>query len=514
LGQSGCGKTTLTRLINGLIPHFYDGELSGDVVIDGQLTAATPLDKLALHIGSVFQNPRSQFFNLDTTSEIAFGCENLGFPPEEIRRRVDSAAAELGISHLLDRDIFALSGGEKQLVALASSYALEPRILVLDEPSSNLDAQACTQLAAQLARLKASGKTIVIAEHRIHYLEDIYDRVLLIVDGRVADEWGSAEFSALSVAELEALGLRTRSLDGLVPRRPAAAASSAAPTLQPPAPAAAQPHPTPHPQPHPQPQSHSPTQSPRLQVYGLTAGYKHQAPIINKLSFHAAPGEIIAIIGANGQGKSTLARVLCGLHREWQGTVELDGKPLRPTQRPGLFYLVMQESSYQLFTDSVQNEMLLSSSRRHRPSAEKVQQILELLSLEDYRQRHPMSLSGGQKQRCAIGAAMAHDAEVLIFDEPTSGLDFANMCRVVEVLNQLSRQGKLLFIITHDYELLLRACTRALVLDGGRITRDLPIDASTVGLDGALGFSAASHTTHPSVDASTLPEIKAVLRKR
>ena len=534
LGQSGCGKTTITRLINGLIPHFYEGELGGEVLVSGNLTANTPLDKLALHTGSVFQNPRSQFFNTDTTSEIAFGCENLGYPPEEIRRRVDAAAAELGISHLLDRDIFALSGGEKQLVALASAYALEPQILVLDEPSSNLDSRACAQLAAQLARLKAGGKTIVIAEHRIHYLEGLYDRVVLIADGRLVSEWSGAEFSALPLAKLESLGLRARSLGGLgcgaaQPQHPSQPRTSSTnpspqPTLAPASPTTS----TSQPSPSHQPRSSRPSPPlPRLQVYGLTAGHNRQSPIIDKLSLSAAPGEIIAIIGDNGQGKSTLARVLCGLHREWQGTVELDGKPLRPKQRPGLFYLVMQESSYQLFTDSVENEMLLSSGHRghsghnhgagstsrHRsadsnshgashhgtdssgqpspthshgtattrqPSPEKVQRILETLSLSAYRDRHPMSLSGGQKQRCAIGAAMAHDAEVLIFDEPTSGLDFANMCRVVAVLNELRDQGKLLFIITHDYELLLRACTRVLALGNGRIQRDLPINAGTL----------------------------------
>ena len=171
-GESGCGKTTLTRLINGLIPHFYEGTFSGKVTVAGHDIAATKPEAMANIVGSVFQNPRSQFFNLDTTGEIAFGCENLGLPTAEIRERVQSAARELGIEDLLDRDIFALSGGEKQKIAVASAYALNPDIFVFDEPSSNLDHAACTELAVLMKRLKEQGKTLVIAEHRLHYLAE------------------------------------------------------------------------------------------------------------------------------------------------------------------------------------------------------------------------------------------------------------------------------------------------------------------------------------------------------
>ena len=444
-GESGCGKTTLTRLINGLIPHFYEGNFSGKVNVAGHDLASTQPDALAHIVGSVFQNPRSQFFNLDTTGEIAFGCENLGLPTAEIRKRVQSAAQELGIENLLDRDIFALSGGEKQKIAVASAYALNPDIFVFDEPSSNLDHSACSELAELMKRLKEQGKTLVIAEHRLYYLAEIFDRVIYLKGGKIRHDWSREEFLSFSDAEREALGLRALRLDGLVSENVSPASASA-----------------------------------ELNVSDMAAYYKRGKAVLQDINFSAAFGEIIGIAGKNGQGKTTLARTICGLHKRSGGLVTLGGKAAKAKSRAGHFYLVMQESGYQLFTDSVDNELRLSKSKKERPSDEKVDFILESLHLTSLRKRHPMSLSGGEKQRTAIGTAMAHDAKVLIFDEPTSGLDFANMCRVVEVLKQLAESGKIIFVITHDFELLARACTRVFLLDGGKIASDCPLDAENI----------------------------------
>jgi energy-coupling factor transport system ATP-binding protein len=465
LGCSGSGKSTLTRLVNGLIPHFYEGVLSGEVVVGGAATSTCAPGQLAQTVGSVFQNPSSQFFNLDTTSEIAFGCENIGMEPAEIRQRVDATAQELGIGALLGRTLHTLSGGERQLVALASASALQPEVFVLDEPSSNLDARASAQLRALVARLKARGKTIVIAEHRIHYLAGLYDRVVLVAGGRVRHSWSREEFEALPEELLVQEGLRARRLDDIRPRVTQEADIEAVVEAGVEA-VADEPNPKPPPCPKP---------APRLHVHGLTAGYRRTSPVLDNLSFFASSGEIIGIVGRNGAGKSTLARVLCGLHREWSGTVELDERPLPPKRRPGPVYLVMQETGRQLFADSVANELRLSRDARHEPSPQTVFAILGQLGLLGCRDRHPMSLSGGEKQRCAIGAALTHDAEVLVFDEPTSGLDFSNMRRVVDVLDGLRRQGKLLFVITHDYELLLHSCTRVLVLEKGHVALDSPL---------------------------------------
>jgi len=440
-GESGCGKTTATRLLNGLIPNFYEGEFSGRIEIDGKDVTGMKADDFAAFVGSVFQNPRSQFFNLDTTTEIAFGCENMGMKPDEIYSRVQNAAKILGISHLLDRDIFALSGGEKQLVALASVYALGPNIFVLDEPSSNLDAAACRELAKLIAKLKKMGKTIVIAEHRIYYIADLIDRAIYIENGRIKHEYTGDEFRSLTKEEISGLGLRAVSLEVLLPS----------------------------------PLRLEPQES-ALKIDKISVGYKRNKAVLDKFSLRASRGEVIGIIGKNGQGKSTFARTLCGLLRESKGTIELDGKKLSATKRTGLFYLVMQDSNYQLFTESVENELRLSKNRNSVPSDEKVQKVMEELSLTQFCERHPMSLSGGQKQRLAIGVSMLRDTNVLIFDEPTSGLDFRNMQRVCDIIQDLQRQGKIIFIITHDYELLLSTCTRVVEIADGSVYRDLPLD--------------------------------------
>ncbi|MDR1070258.1 MAG: ABC transporter ATP-binding protein, partial [Gracilibacteraceae bacterium] len=337
-GESGCGKTTVTRLVNGLIPHFYEGAFAGQVTVAGRDTAVTMPDALAGAVGSVFQNPRSQFFSLDTTGEIAFGCENLGLPPAEIGERVRGTAAALGIERLLGRGIFALSGGEKQLVAIASAYALSPEIFVFDEPSSNLDWKACKELARLMLRLKDAGKTLLIAEHRLYWLAGLIDRVVYMKAGRIEDGWRAEEFLSLPSGRRTGLGLRVLNPAAL---RPAALRPAA--------------------------RERGRRAAPSLRVLGLSAWYKRGESVLRDISFQASPGEAVAILGGNGAGKTTLARTLCGLHKKASGEITLDGARLPAKARAGPFYLVMQESGYQLFTDSVENELLLSKNRRSRP---------------------------------------------------------------------------------------------------------------------------------------------------
>ena len=204
-GHSGCGKSTLTRLINGLAPAFYEGRLLGAVSIDGKPVADYG-GALSGKVGSVFQNPRSQFFNRETTGEIAFGCENLGLPPEELRRRVAGAARDLGMEDLLDRDIFKLSGGEKQLVAIASVYAMNPDIYVMDEPSANLDMEVVQRLRDIVRELKRRGKTVIIAEHRLFWLRDVADRVVSMREGRIVRDTSMQAFQALDEAQRADMG--------------------------------------------------------------------------------------------------------------------------------------------------------------------------------------------------------------------------------------------------------------------------------------------------------------------
>ena len=426
-GASGCGKTTVTKLINGLIPAFTPGcRLEGRVEVDGLDPGTTPMYELARKVGSVFQNPKSQFFNLDTDSELAFGLENEGRPPDEIRKRVADTVDALHLQELQARNIFSLSGGQKQLLAFGSVYAMGPEIFVLDEPTANLDQDAIARLHDQIAGLKRQGRTVVIAEHRLYFLTDLIDRVLYLRDGVLERTFTREQFCALTDREREALGLRT-----LIP---------VACTLPAAAPAGAK---------------------EGLSVEGLTCAYRKEPPVFQALSFSARPGEVVAITGPNGVGKTTLSRCLCGLIREQAGQIALNGRPLNRKERQKAAFCVMQDVNHQLFSDSVWGECRMSA-----PDApdSNLKGVLDSLHLLPFRERHPMSLSGGQKQRLAVATALLSEKPILIFDEPTSGLDYARMVEVSGVIRSLAQQGRIVLVVTHDQEFLQRACDRVLRL--------------------------------------------------
>ncbi len=201
-GESGCGKTTLTRLINGLIPHYYGGKLTGQVLLDGKELKDYPLYQIGQRVGSVFQNPRTQFYNVDTTSEIVFGCENMALPVPEMRKRLEETAHSLKLEKLLNRSLFALSGGEKQKIACASADAIHPDIFVLDEPSSNLDISTIEDLIGVIRHWRSEKKTVIVAEHRLYYLVPYADRIIYMKHGSIVREFTGAEFQKLSLAEL------------------------------------------------------------------------------------------------------------------------------------------------------------------------------------------------------------------------------------------------------------------------------------------------------------------------
>ena len=438
-GRSGCGKTTLTRLINGLIPQFFAGEMTGKVLLDGENLADLPLYRIAEKVGSVFQNPRTQFFNVDTDSEIAFGMENEAVPQEQLKRRVAETAQALHIENLLGRNIFALSGGEKQKIAFASGYAMNPEVYLLDELSSNLDMTAIGELRGHLRLIKSQGKTVIVAEHRLYYLMDVADRILHLENGSIAGDWTPKQLRALPLETRRRMGLRA--ID-LTEEHPTGAASSAAPVLA---------------------------------LQSVTLAYRKR-PVLQNVSLQAAPGEVIAVVGHNGAGKTTFSRALCGLHRETSGSYLWNGKPQKPKERMKCSYMVMQDVNYQLFAESVAAECTFGIQH---PDTALAKKTLEELGLAPFRERHPNTLSGGQKQRLAAAAAMVCGKELLVFDEPTSGLDYDSMARLAALLQRLSAMGKIIFIVTHDYEFVCRTCTRVLHLNGGGIQDDLAVSEET-----------------------------------
>lgn len=434
VGESGCGKTTISKLINGLIPLYQSGTMAGDVLLGDKNTADMTLAEISRHVGSVFQNPRSQFFNIDTDSEIAFGCENLGMNPEEIRERVNRVVKEFHIEHLAGRNIFHLSGGEKQKIACASVSATDPEIFVLDEPSANLDLKTVADLAGIIRFWKSRGKTVVIVEHRIHYLRDIADRICYVKDGQIQDEWTPVELEAKGPEYAASLGLRCMNLEQLKNKVPELAEG---------------------PEGSKEPAKRTLKES--LVFKDLHFAYNRKFPVLDIPVLSLPRNQITAIIGHNGAGKSTLAQVLCGLRGTW--------RQKRKARKYGA-YLIMQDVNHQLFTESVLDEILLGMNSQDENVA---LEILERLNLKDYASCHPMALSGGQKQRVAIGSGVSSGREIVVFDEPTSGLDYKQMLAVSATLQKLAATGKTLLVITHDPEFILNCCDNVIRMEYGKI---------------------------------------------
>ena len=421
-GESGCGKTTMTKLINGLIPHFVrDVSVDGTITVCGKNVAEMPMYEIAELVVSVFQNPRTQFFYTNSNAEMAFGLENRGVEPEYIRKRIKNTINELDIEKLEDRDVFSMSGGEKQLLAFASVYVMNPQIYVLDEPSANLDIAAMEKLSERMKVIKEKGHTVVVAEHRLAWIQKFADRIIYMKEGRIEQEFTSDEFKALSDLKRKQMGLRS-----IVPEQ-----------IQ-------------------IPEITGNSEDAVLQICNLSCKRKKQM-IFQNISLSARAGDIIGITGKNGAGKSTFCNCLCGLLKPKGGEILYQGKKLSEKARTKLFGMVMQEVNHQLFSDSVKNECLLANEEA---SEQEIRELLEKFDLEEYAEYHPIILSGGQRQRLAICQAVMGEKKLLIFDEPTSGLDFRHMCQVEKLMKQLSEEKYIIIVVTHDYEFLNRACKR------------------------------------------------------
>lgn len=413
-GRSGSGKTTVTRLLNGLIPEFYRGELTGKVtVFDQDLTQLT-VEALSLTVASVFQNPATQFFHRQVADELVFPCENQGVAQEEILGRLAETSRYFGIEALLEQDLVTASGGERQRIALATSYMQRPRVVVLDEPTANLDAAGIQRVHDHLLQLKAAGITVIIAEHRLDFLADIADRYAYFHQGTLLKTWSRDQWLALTNTERMALGLRGLDLQLCA-----------------------------------HPPRFSSEKGLVLRDLRLRAG---QIDLGQLADLHFPTDNITALVGPNGAGKSTLALLLAGLAKE-DGDILLDGVKTTAAERLQKTAFVMQEVRLQLYADSVRKELLLGNQQ-----AEHFDEIVDKLRLRPLLDRHPMSLSGGEQQRLVIAHALLSDKRLFIFDEPTSGLDYEQMCQFADLLQALKSPDRVIVVITHDIELIDRAC--------------------------------------------------------
>jgi energy-coupling factor transport system ATP-binding protein len=432
-GKSGCGKTTLTRVLNGLCPQFYPGELTGTYLLDGRNTKDIPINEIGTIVGSVFQDPRSQFFTSNTTDEIVMGMENNALPRGEMEERFWETVSQIGVDPLLEKSLFPLSSGEKQRVAIASVCAMRPKVLVLDEPSANLDSDAIAHLGVLLARLKESGTTIILSEHRLHYVKGIFDRMILMEDGVIRKEYTAEQALALTDEQLHDAGLRLFEEPKINPGKRIPFNDRAF-----------------------------------FQARQISLSFDGQR-ILDEVELCVEKGEILAITGSNGAGKSSLCRVLTGLYKQNVGQVFIGGSPAKSIRRTRSTFFVQQDSDYQLYAATTEDEFYVGSGSKGI-AKDAAFAMLNEVGLSGLKDRHPLSLSGGQKQRLLLALAAASGKEIVVLDEPTSGLDGTNMRMTAELLVRLAAQGKCIILITHDLELISLTADSLLFLDKGKVS--------------------------------------------
>lgn len=432
-GGSGCGKSTLLRCINGLIPQFYEGELTGFCRLDGQDTADLSIGEIGELAASVFQDPRSQFFTVNSSNEVAFGLENHGLPQEKIRDRVDEAFRTFHLEHLKNRNVYELSSGERQLISILSAWAMDTDIFLLDEPTANLDFAATQQLKNILLKLKKQGKTLLLSEHRLYYLADIADEYWIMANGEIKHKYTAEKAKALLPLQLHTLCLRTLDLEQITVSERS-------------------------PQPENMPQA--------LSVSNLRYEYgRKNRAILSDVNFSVCTHEIVGLVGANGCGKTTLGKLIAGLYRSTGSEIFLFGKAQKPKQLQKQVLFIMQEAEFQFFTNSVLHEL----QYRHKITAEfekKTETLLKNMDMWECRDRHPFSLSGGQMQRLTLMMAYLSDKPIVILDEPTAGQDAESLKRCAELIREMGKE-KTVLIITHDLELIADACDRCIGLCGG-----------------------------------------------
>ena len=411
-GVSGSGKSTLIHLMNGLIPTLYEGQLEGEILFKNKDLKDIESYDISKNIGYVSQDPRGHFFTTNTTSELVFSMENYGIPLNEMKKKYSELVNLLELEKLVDKNIIYISSGERQKIAIGCSLSLEPEIIILDEPSSNLDFHMTKKLKQLIEKLKTKGYTIIIAEHRMYYIQDLIDRVFVINNGKVIEKTIS-DLKSNNEVPLRSLDIFNLELENIS----------------------------------------SKNKELLMEINNIT--YKN---ILTNITTTVYKGDVIGLIGKNGVGKTTLLRLLSNIMKPNKGKIV--GKVVP--------FLVMQDMDYQFFTESVESEMKFGSADN---DLEKINSLLMKLGLTEFKDKIPFELSGGQKQRLLIAISALANVNLLMFDEPTSGLDYVNMTKVSGILKDLSKNSALI-VATHDIEFLYKTCNRVVYLDDKVIKED------------------------------------------
>lgn len=437
-GRSGSGKSTILRTVSGLAPVFYEGFLQGKIEVDRQIPAELESENRAKLFGVVFQDPRSQFFMNTVQDEICFAAENIGVPSKKIREMLHEVSNFVGIEGLLSRNIDELSSGQKQKVAIASSLILQPKVLILDEPTSNLDAQGAKTLVEIIKKIKGRGIAIIISEHRFDVFKEAADRFLYIDRGKLNKIWTREEFENLSDEKLSSLGLRPK----MVVKNSNIHVKTDKDLL--------------------------------LDIHSLSFHYKKTREGIDNINLQLYRGEVVSLLGNNGAGKTTLCKVISGLLKENSGTIEYKGKISNCNLRNKFCYFVMQDADYQLYSDSVAGEIVFGKKVTEKLKQDLMESLnaFKLMALKD---RHPASLSGGEKQRVTLAAAYCSDVDIYILDEPTSGMDGDGLRAIIKWVKLLAEKGKIVIIITHDLVLAEATSNKFIYLEEGEQVREMEI---------------------------------------
>jgi energy-coupling factor transport system ATP-binding protein len=485
VGPSGAGKSTFLRSLNGLAPHFYGGKLSGQVRVAGRDPVAIGPQGMAHTVGMVFQDPETQFVADQVEDELVFGMENQALPPALMRKRVEEVLDQLTIAHLRGRRLSTLSGGEKQRVAIAAVLTMNPEVLVLDEPTSQLDPQSAEEVLVAIRRLNEDlGLTVILAEHRLERVVQFVDRVLYLPgQGQPLLDEPRAVMAAIALnPPLVALGkakgwqplpLTVKQARRFLPRdqrslaveRSAAAESATLVANN--GKKAGQP---------------AATGVPLVSVDNASFSYDgHEA--LRSVSLALRAGEVVALMGRNGSGKSTLLKLLAGLSKPSRGSVRLalTGQASLDTRSAGLDEIVRivgyvpQNPGALLFKDTVLEELAFTR-QGHKlppdPAADRA--LLARLGLAELAERYPRDLSSGQRQRVALAAILVAEPQVLLLDEPTRGLDYEQKEALTAILHELRRQGRAVLLATHDVELVARSADRVVLLGEGAVVVDGP----------------------------------------
>ena len=483
LGSSGSGKSVFALTLNGIIPQVIPAYVSGSLEINGLDACRTPVSQMATRVGLVFQDPDAQLVSMYVEDEIVFGPENICLSREEIGRRLQYALDMVGMQAFKNVHTWSLSGGQKQRVAIGSVLAMKPAVLVLDEPTSNLDPAGTRSVFELLARLRRETEiTIIAIDHKIDDMIPDVDRVLVFDKGQIVVNGSPREVLAehgqrllemgINLPMVSEVALEARRRGYYIPGdKLPLTVSEAVETLSPGQTAVGQVDPVSQ----PERVGREAACPPVIAFEGVAFSYPERPPALRDVDLELYPRELVAIVGQNGAGKTTLTKLIVGLLKASQGRVSLFGEDVsrmpiaRLTEKVGY---VFQYPDNQLVTDTVFDEVAFSMRIRSFPEKEvtrKVEEVLELVALSHQRKRHPLTLSMGEKRRLSVATMLVLDQDVLILDEPTMGMDWGHVRSVMEICRSLREAGKTILVVTHDMRVVAEWADRVVAMAEGQV---------------------------------------------